>query len=547
MTLFARSRCWFLSGLIGVVCLAGCGSSRTPEKVFTDWSNAVKVGDFHGAWECLTPQTRGTVLQILVMDADLLAENSTAAKTALDQAFQKQGLNPQDAGFKQQRLAVANSAELAADLDSVFRQYLSELEKLPASRYAKLNAIWQATAQAGLSQSQIDGVRATAGLQGTIPHVPENASIQAVFEKINNQWLFSELEQGVGGAAVAGAQPGGAAMPGMPGGAMPGMPGGAPGGAMPGMPGAPGGGAAAMDPKMMMQPGGNPTNPGQPPVGAAAAMDPKMMMPPGGNPTNPGQPPAGAAAAMDPKMMKPGSFPTNPGQPPAGGPAGMSPEMMKKYAESQRQKAGQPPPGGAPPIDPRMMKPGGALPVNPGQPPVGGLNPANPIQDAAGRPDRKNMPLDPRGKPADPGLAAPGNNRGRPNFPAGGNAFRGNGPGGQNRQDKPGSFEYVINEFTSKMAAGDYTELDSLISTRARGQLAKLRDGEVDDEQKAELAAAFEDASVESNTRKNRGATLEIHVKGNQGHLIVLAAGKDKGEFKIRDMKIHEPGASKNR
>ena len=211
MPAFTRRTCGIFSGLLCVAAVVGCGGG-SPEKTFQSFATAVKSNNFPIIWSNLAPQTRGTVLQIMVLDADALSAANNAAKDALGQAYAKYGLNPQDASFAQARLQVTNPSGLATDLDIVFRQFQTDLAKLADSRYAKLQAIWSASSQSGLAKTQIQGARATAGLQGKIPHTADNASVQAVFEKVNGLWLLSELEENAAGPGMAGG-PGGAANP----------------------------------------------------------------------------------------------------------------------------------------------------------------------------------------------------------------------------------------------------------------------------------------------------------------------------------------------
>lgn len=533
MNTFPRRPVRFVGGLtLCLLGLAGCGAASSPEKVFTDWSTAVKSGNFRGAWECLAPQARGTVLQIMVLDADLLSSANAAAKTSFGQVFEKYGLNPQDPGFAKNRLNSADPAGLAADLDNVFRQYTSELGKLPGSRYAKLNAIWTASAQSSLGPSKKEGTRATAAIQGQIPHTPEKTTLQAVFEKVNSQWLFAELEPAAGGAAMGG---GASGMPGAQAGAMPGMPGAnMPGGNMPPA-GAPGGQPALAGGGNAPTPGGGllAMNPSGGPPGASppAGFDPKTMPTrPGADPGQPANPggaaPAGAPpAGIDPKTMpaRPGGEPGQPGNPGAG-----LPQLMPAKPDDGR------PPAGA---DPKNM------PARPGGPALGG--------PPAGAP---GAGADPNGVPARPGNPAgagalPNANGGdgAPGIARAGGAGGNAAGGGQNNQYKQGSFEHTVTEFTSKVAAGDYTGMDYLVSSKAKGLLAEIRDDEVGDEKKDELKSTFASAAPQDNTRKNKGSAVEIYVKGKLGHMIQLSVGKEEGVFKIKEMKIHEPGASKKR
>jgi hypothetical protein len=288
--------------------------------------------------------------------------------------------------------------------------------------------------------------------------------------------------------------PGGAPVPGI--GAPPGLPGAGAGGTIPGQP--PGlGGAPPGDPKMMA--------PGLlPPTGAGApAADPRMMMKQGGLPPNLAPPPGVTGApGIDPKTFNPGG--ANPGQ---------LPQLTA-----------------TPPGDPK-----GAFPNNPGLPAQNGVNPTidpNAFNLGGAAPGIPGQGLNPGGAPGLPG--------------GGGLGPAGYGAGGQN-QAKPGSFEHVVTEFTNKMSAGDYTGMDELVASKARGTLAEIRDGELSEDQQAELKSAFEEASVDLKTRKNRGATIEVYAKGKQGHRILLAVGKDGDQLKLRDMDIREPSGSKKR
>ncbi len=474
MNTFPRFGYWLLG--CAALCLPGvmgCGAASTPETVFAKWSAAVKAGNFRGTWECLSPQTRGTVLQILVRDADLLSSTNTTAKTALGQVFEQHGLNPLDPGFAQQRLAVTDPANLAADLDNVFRQYLTELGKLPESRYAKLNAIWTASAQSSLSLSRKQGTRATAAVQGKIPHTPETASLQAVFEQVNNQWMFAELEP-VASAPVAASTTSGT--PGTPGSTMPGMP------------------ATTM------------------PAGTQVAMT--------------GDPAASAASAgTAPSSTSPASTaPATTTAPSSTDPASSAPATT---APATTTPATTTPPTTATPATPPT--------TTPADPAVAGTTPADPNAAAA-----KPAMVDPANPAAgNPGAAANGN--------PGGVAQPGAPSEKRESQHKQGTLDYAITEFAGKIAAGDYAGLEYVISSKAKGLLAEIRDGEISDDKKTELKATFASATPQENTRKNKGSTVEIYLKGKLGHMLQLSVGKEDGVFKIRELKIHEPGATKKR
>jgi hypothetical protein len=538
--------------LLGACCVTGCGGAK-PEKVYQAWSTAVKAGDFAGTWECLAPQTRGTVLQIMVLDSDLLSGANPAAKDAFGQVFTKYGLNPADATFKQVRLQISDAAAYASDLNNILKQYQGELAKLEGSRYHKLTTIWSASAQASLAPSQVQGTRAMAAVQAKIPHTAENATVQAVFEKVNGQWMFAELEESPGGASMAGG-------PGMLGG--PEMPGGA---GRPGM--APAGGAAMMDPKAGMPPGG----PQLAMAGAAGAgpagVGPAGIGPDGARPGGPaGALPGGPGGALpaDPKAMlnpdrpngglpaDPKNLPVDPKDMPArppgapggpGGPAGALPADPKAMA---------PRPGAeGPPADPKNMAPkaGGALPADPkNMAPRPGAEPLPGDRKMNAEGDKKGIPGNEKGMPPDrAGAGALGAN---PAEGAAGGLGRAGGAGGagnQNQKFKPGSWEHAIDTFAQRMAAGDFSGLEYVISSKAKGLLGEIRDGALSEERLEDLKAAFAEPTPLPETKKNAGSSVSITIKGKLGHHMTLTVGREDGVFKIRDLKISEPGASRKR
>lgn len=542
-TSFFRRTRWTIV-LLGLWSVTGCGGAK-PEKVYQTWSTAVKAGDFSGTWQCLAPQTRGTVLQIMVLDSDLLSAASPGAKNAFAQVFSKYGINPADATFKQFRLQVTDAAAYASDLNNVLKQYQGELAKLEGSRFHKLTTIWSASAQANLAPSQVQGTRAVAAVQRKIPHTADNATVQAVFEKVNGQWMFAELEEAAGGTGMAG----GAGMPGMPVGApgmakaggpgmmdaKPGMPAGGPQIAMAGPPGAGPAGAGPAGPAGAGAPGGPAGGPAGAPIpgqpGTVMPADPKAMLNPGG---------AGALPA-DPKNMP--VDPNMPARPPgAPGAAGALPGDPKAMAPRPGAK-------GLPGGDPKNMAPkagGGALPADPkAMAPRPGAEPGNPKM-AEG--DKKGAGGNEKAMaPEAAGPGALGANAGAGAAGGPGRAGGIGGAGNQNQKFKPGSWEHAIDTFAQRMAAGEFSGMEFLISSKAKGLLGELRDGEASEERLEDLKGAFAEPTPLPETKKNAGSSVSITIKGKLGHHMTLTVAKEDGVYKIRDMKISEPGASRKR
>jgi|GEM_PF-1009676 len=484
--------------------LSGCNSG-SPDKTYQTWSVAVKSGNFPAIWANLSPQARGTLLQIQVLDADALAASSSAASMALDQAYAKFGTRPQDPGFKQQRLQVTDPAGLAYDLDNIFRQFSRDLERVPNSRYRKLQAIWSAAATAALSPSQIQGTRATAAVQGQVPVAEGNASVVAVFDKVNGQWLMTEFEEAPAATTMAGG-------PGAVGG--PGMAGPAGAGAMPGMPAAPMAGGPGAMPGMQT-----------PMAGAPGAMPPGAM-PPGG-PMPPAMAAVPAGAAGDPKMLAGGPMPPMMAARPTGGPAG----------------AGAMPAGTLP--NPKMLA-GGAMPA--GAKPAGAMPAAPVLMSKNGDAKMAGGTGRPAGAGAIPGAGDPkmlagagGSQPGAmPDGPGGA------GGGGQN-QFNPGTFEYAVMTLITNVNAGEYAGLDAVISPKARGVLAEIRDLEANSDTIEEMKTLFADVQPQADSVKKTTGSISVTLKSEGGPSILLTVVKEKGTYRVKEMKVTEAKESNRR
>lgn len=455
--------------------LAGCGGG-IPETTFEAWANGVKSGNFPAIWEQLSPSARGTVLQIQVRDADLLSAASPAAKTAVEQAFTKNGIDTKNPSFKQARLQPARPAELAADLDGVLKQFQADLAKLPDSRYPKLLAVWSAAASAPLGKSSVQGSRALAAIQSKLPHTADNANVSVVFERVDRLWALSEFEE--------------TAAPGMAGG---------PGAGRPGAGGPPG-----------------------TPVAMAGT----------GGPAGPG--------AADPKNMPAGALPTDRPMPLAGPGAGSDPAMAGK--------AGEPKMAGDP------ARPAGAGANAPAMPADGALK-MDAKKSAAGKAGGPAMAADPKNA-AGPKMAAAGAKPGAADARPGakgsgataadarmqagpGGAGGPVGPGGQ-QQGEAGSYQHAVLTFAAQAASGQYDGRDAVISSKAKGVLADIRDEKADDGTIEDLKALFATAKPQFDSVKASSAGMLITLKTEDRKLITLTVAKEKGGYKVKDMKIKD-------
>lgn len=296
------------------------------------------------------------------------------------------------------------------------------------------------------------------------------------------------------GAGMPGpGMPGSAAM--MHGGGMPG--GSMPGGSMPGMP------AGVVTPPENAGAHGTPAAvaPGPSSPDAAAAMaaavghaGPGAAVPPGAAHGAPG-------AAVPPGVA--GAFPTGSGPTPPGAvpPAGAFPG------------AGHGGPGGS-----IAGFPGGAAAVPPG---------ADPAAAAA------------NGFPgAVPGAGVPGS--GIP-------GAEGAGGTGQIPEFPKGSAEYAVQKVVLAIISGKLDGLDEVISEKARGLVAELRDGTVDPEKLIELKEQFAQPSL-AGQPKNNGTSKTVNLRNPSGDTLSFTVARERGEetYKVNALTIR-PGKGSRR
>lgn len=118
----------------------------------------------------------------------------------------------------------------------------------------------------------------------------------------------------------------------------------------------------------------------------------------------------------------------------------------------------------------------------------------------------------------------------------------GAGPGGQqgNRasQYEEGSPDRVVMEFADAIEAGDLEAAGKLVSDRARGTLATVRDGTISENQLAQLKAYT--ADMERVGGRNLGSGLQISYNGGSDKVLQFKVTKGNTGFVITEMDVRD-------
>lgn len=204
--------------------------------------------------------------------------------------------------------------------------------------------------------------------------------------------------------------------------------------------------------------------------------------------------PAGHGSETPVPMPLPEQAATPPGHAPEGqAPGGNNiprPQTPNGHGEMANAPAGLPPAGeGNNPANPGGANPGGAVPG------VDGQNPANSIPQA-------------------------------PTFPL-------------------GTAEYAVQKICLSVAAGQYTGLDGVISEKADGLLAQIRDGAVSEDEIQSLKKRF--GEVRLLSVKPKGGTRTVTLQNTSGESLVFTLAKEDEIFRVKDLDIKQPASAKRK
>lgn len=160
-------------------------------------------------------------------------------------------------------------------------------------------------------------------------------------------------------------------------------------------------------------------------------------------------------------------------------------------------------------------------------------------QTPAGHGEMANTPVG--ANPANPN-AAPAAAEGVPPV------LEGNGPAGNVPQAPTfpiGTAEYAVQKVCLAVAAGQYTGLDGVVSAKADGVLAQIRDGAVSEDEINSFKKRF--GEVRLLSVKPRGSTKIVTLQNTGGEALVFTLAKEDEIFRVRDLEIKPPSARKKR
>ncbi len=144
----------------------------------------------------------------------------------------------------------------------------------------------------------------------------------------------------------------------------------------------------------------------------------------------------------------------------------------------------------------------------------------------------------PGAEAGDPAAAMAAANAGRGAPGAGGPAGAEGGAGTTEALPPAGSIEYAIMKLAQMAKEGKYEEAKEIISTRAKGLAATIREGELTDSKIEALKTSFE--GMELFSRKSVGNGVQFVVKNNRNQFLTFVVVKEGPEFVLREFTVRE-------
>lgn len=92
--------------------------------------------------------------------------------------------------------------------------------------------------------------------------------------------------------------------------------------------------------------------------------------------------------------------------------------------------------------------------------------------------------------------------------------------------------------FASHVASGEYEGLDEIISPRAKDVLAQIRDASADDSTIEDMKELFATAKPQNDSVRPATGGKSVTLKNEDGKSITITAVREKGGFKVKEMKI---------
>ena len=97
-------------------------------------------------------------------------------------------------------------------------------------------------------------------------------------------------------------------------------------------------------------------------------------------------------------------------------------------------------------------------------------------------------------------------------------------------------------KFCTAMAEGNLTAAGEHVSAKAKGELGKIRDGEVSDARLEELQAAFELKSLQTRPSRNASSSGKTINLGNaKGQVLAFVLAKEDEVYKLKEFTLSKP------
>lgn len=120
----------------------------------------------------------------------------------------------------------------------------------------------------------------------------------------------------------------------------------------------------------------------------------------------------------------------------------------------------------------------------------------------------------------------------------GGAAGDGAGSSAPASQAKKGTIEYPILRLAEMAQAGEYKGVDALVSEKAKGLAATIREGNMNSAKIETLKTSFD--SLELMSRKATGTGAQFTLKNRRGQLLQVQVGKEGPDYVIKDITVRE-------
>jgi hypothetical protein len=94
--------------------------------------------------------------------------------------------------------------------------------------------------------------------------------------------------------------------------------------------------------------------------------------------------------------------------------------------------------------------------------------------------------------------------------------------------------------FAAHAASGEYEGLDAVISAKAKGVLAEIRDSQAGASTIEDMKTLFATAKPQQNSVKSSGGAKLVTLTNDDGKSVVLTVAKEKGAYRVKEMTIND-------